>query len=202
MGVYNVPNTRSCNRYYICFNGQVIQQNCANGLEYDAESGICTLAHLAKCKLEFCNNVSPFGVTMVANPDNCSRYYACSGGTSTQMTCPKGLLFNRAIGSCDLAANVKCSIEVCFLLDFYNAHSCIYCIALLFIITQLESFDEIEPKVACPAKGVVRMGNPSDCKAYNICIEGSRVNYFCTGNLYFDIRSGRCLEKDKARCAK
>lgn len=112
MGVYNVPNPRSCNNYYICFNGQVVQQSCANGLEYDAEKGICTLAHLNKCKLEFCAKASPFGVTMVANPDDCSRYYACSGGMSTHMRCPSGLLFNRAIASCDLADNVVCTIEV------------------------------------------------------------------------------------------
>lgn len=67
---------------------------------------------------------------------------------------------------------------------------------------QSDNFEINEPKIACPAKGIARLGNPSDCKSYIMCIEGSRINYHCTANLFYDVRSGRCTDKDKARCAK
>lgn len=47
---------------------------------------------------------------MVSPPT--SRYFACSGGITTRMQCPKGLLFNSKIGSCDLSDNVECVLDV------------------------------------------------------------------------------------------
>lgn len=73
MGVYSKANTKSCSKYYICFNGQALQRECPRGLEYDVSSGACLPAARAKCQLDLCANTNPFGVTMVSNPDDCSR---------------------------------------------------------------------------------------------------------------------------------
>lgn len=40
------------------------------------------------------------------------RYYVCSRGIATSIQCPAGLLFNRAISSCDFEGNVECHTEV------------------------------------------------------------------------------------------
>lgn len=72
-GIYNVANTKSCSKYYLCFNGQALSQNCSRGLDFDAESGLCSPPHLTKCHLEYCPQDNNNLITMVPNPNECGR---------------------------------------------------------------------------------------------------------------------------------
>jgi len=42
------------------------------------------------------------------DPDDCSRFFECSGGRGYQFHCPDGLLFNAAVLYCDWPRNVDC----------------------------------------------------------------------------------------------
>merc|ERR1711872_130128 len=42
------------------------------------------------------------------DPDDCSRFFECSGGRGYQFHCPDGLLFNAAVFYCDWPRNVDC----------------------------------------------------------------------------------------------
>merc|ERR1711962_1466142 len=45
------------------------------------------------------------------DPDDCSRFFECSGGRGYQFHCPDGLLFNAAVFYCDWPRNVDCDQE-------------------------------------------------------------------------------------------
>ena len=45
------------------------------------------------------------------DPEDCSVYYQCAHGTSTQYTCQAGLKWNVASDQCDWEANVDCSLN-------------------------------------------------------------------------------------------
>lgn len=74
MGIYTVANPRSCSKYFLCFNGQAIIQECAEGLDFDMASGVCTEPHMTKCTIELCPLATNSITTMVPNPDACDRW--------------------------------------------------------------------------------------------------------------------------------
>lgn len=91
-----------------------MMKQCAEGLMYDHRQQNCQIEKVAKCQLDVCP-VDPFGaVQMVAHPENCSKYFACSRGKGVEMTCAGTLLFNRKTGSCDLAERVKYCVSLSF----------------------------------------------------------------------------------------
>lgn len=48
------------------------------------------------------------------DPDTCSVYYTCAGGTSHRNTCQTGLMYNSLTNQCDWEASVDCSINKAF----------------------------------------------------------------------------------------
>lgn len=74
MGIYTVANNKSCTKYHLCVNGQTLQQECAHGLSFDRELGHCNLEAATRCNLDLCPVDTVGIVTMVGNPDDCSKY--------------------------------------------------------------------------------------------------------------------------------
>lgn len=73
VGVYTVANPKSCSKYYICFNHQLVDQECATGLTYDRDTNTCMQSHLTQCRVEICPIDEKNPVSMVASPDDCGR---------------------------------------------------------------------------------------------------------------------------------
>ena len=48
------------------------------------------------------------------DPDTCSVYYTCAGGSSHRNTCQTGLMYNSLTNQCDWEASVDCSINKAF----------------------------------------------------------------------------------------
>jgi len=44
----------------------------------------------------------------VRDPDNCSKFYYCSGGTTNNFECPSGLNFDLNTNRCNYSGSVKC----------------------------------------------------------------------------------------------
>lgn len=72
LGIYNVAHNSSCSRYYICFNQQLVEQECATGLLYDRDLQVCVQASLTECRLSLCPTNQRFA--MVADPNDCDRF--------------------------------------------------------------------------------------------------------------------------------
>lgn len=63
------PN--SCNKYYLCLNGKSIEQDCADDLYFNIETGYCGPQEDTKCNLNVCTNKDI--IELVANPEDCER---------------------------------------------------------------------------------------------------------------------------------
>lgn len=110
-GVATVPHKRSCQKYFMCFDGNPIEQRCADGLLYDHRIQNCNLEKDVRCSLDVCPSDTVGIIQMVPHPEECSKYFACTRGQSFPLQCNGNLLFNRKTGSCDIAENVFCVSE-------------------------------------------------------------------------------------------
>ena len=45
------------------------------------------------------------------DPDTCSVYYTCAGGTARRNTCQSGLMYNSRTNQCDWEASVDCAVN-------------------------------------------------------------------------------------------
>jgi len=48
------------------------------------------------------------------DPDTCSVYYTCAGGTARRNTCQSGLMYNSRTNQCDWEASVDCAVNRAF----------------------------------------------------------------------------------------
>lgn len=73
VGIYTVPNDESCTKYYLCVNGQMLEQECASGLNFDRNVGNCNLAVATKCELSLCPYDAVGNIAMIPNRHDCSK---------------------------------------------------------------------------------------------------------------------------------
>ncbi|CAI9718397.1 flavin-containing monooxygenase 5-like isoform X1 [Octopus vulgaris] len=94
-GLYESPN--ACNEYIDCTFGKVNLMLCQQGLYFDPKSKYCFYKDQVRCQdggtvipHDFCAN-KPDG--FYAHPAECHKYYICSNGATTKMTCLNGQIF-------------------------------------------------------------------------------------------------------------
>ncbi|XP_058125753.1 protein obstructor-E-like [Anopheles ziemanni] len=103
-GRYLIANPQDCRSYYYCFEGEPFYGLCAAGHRFDEGRQSCLQASVHECFA-----CPPTGAVHLANPVRCDRYVLCFHGVAHERICPVGLLFNQAIGQCDLMKNVVCN---------------------------------------------------------------------------------------------
>jgi Chitin binding Peritrophin-A domain len=76
-GLASIPHPDSCERYFICYDGERIERSCFEGLHWNAEQEQCMEPRLAGCEKKeelSCPQVSvPGEVVFLPNPSSCTR---------------------------------------------------------------------------------------------------------------------------------
>jgi len=103
----------NCGDYVNCVDGNPYLMKCPESLAWDAQSWNCNFADLVPT----CNAEAFLGFTCPASngvtglryphPTNCAKFFYCNEENRPRLqTCDVDYVFNKAIGQCDLAANV------------------------------------------------------------------------------------------------
>ena len=103
-----VRDPARCNGFFTCDGqGGRIPGTCPAPFWFDLYTQSCNWPSLVGDCFQ-CPPEIPFRDVAVNN--TCSRFIRCTSGVAVEMECPNGTLFNSNIGTCDLTANVNCSI--------------------------------------------------------------------------------------------
>ncbi|CAL4121880.1 unnamed protein product, partial [Meganyctiphanes norvegica] len=103
-------DSAQCDKYYDCYNGQVTEKLCSDGLVFDYRQD----ASLERCEFPFlvpCDGLlqpaQPTGVCYRQNglfehedPANCNQYYECTSGNPVKRDCFIGGVFDPLSGQC------------------------------------------------------------------------------------------------------
>ena len=108
-GLIPNPDPTLCTTFYQCANGVATLQTCPWPLVFHADVKGCARPLTGEC-------ISPNPICPTdgahADPNDCSKYFLCSWGMATIMSCPSGTVFNPN-GYCDWPANVDCHSYLC-----------------------------------------------------------------------------------------
>lgn len=114
-GTTRLAHASSCSQFVQCVNGVAVEENCASGLFFSAETQQCTTAALANCQVEKkpCPTwTDPENLVFLTNGGNCNNYFLCFDGEPISMECASGYTFNSATNQCDSA---QCSVRLGFI---------------------------------------------------------------------------------------
>ncbi|CAG9856716.1 unnamed protein product [Phyllotreta striolata] len=115
-----------CNHFYVCFNNRLVDQVCAPGLNFHAQSGMCDWSFKVKCTnrrkmgerytIKRGQYPQPYskceGNTFAALPGDCNQYMHCQWGKFEIRQCAPGLHWNNEKNLCDWPQNAHCTEDV------------------------------------------------------------------------------------------
>jgi len=175
-------DAEQCDKYYQCEDGVAKEKLCPDGLVF-LEAG----SSIEKCEFPFAVDCSgrpklqpsqpalncprKNGYFAHENEKICDKFFFCVDGSYNAITCPAGLVFNNATGTCTWPDQAKKN----------------YC-------SSGELFD-----FTCPATGDLgeaihpRYADPKDCQAFYVCIDGKIPRKGgCSVGTVFNEQSGQC----------
>ncbi|XP_026288646.1 protein obstructor-E [Frankliniella occidentalis] len=150
-----------CDKYYECKNGKITEKLCPDGMvfnDYSSEYEKCDLPFNIDCSKRpekqtpkpslHCERQNGYFAHEEANV--CDKFYFCVDGKSNMITCPSGLVYSEATGTCtwpDEAKKKGCSSQE----------------VLKFTCPNVT--DEVG--VTHP-----RYADPEDCQYFYVCVNG------------------------------
>lgn len=105
------PHDTFCDRYFLCWNGGMIERTCTFGLIWDQQNRWCDFPENVFCPNMECpipddENQPSF----LPNYSECNKYFMCFNGTKIPRTCANGLSWSRDKEWCDFNENVTCGL--------------------------------------------------------------------------------------------
>ncbi|KAK3592501.1 hypothetical protein CHS0354_026622, partial [Potamilus streckersoni] len=107
------PHESDCHKFYKCFDGTWIVQDCPSGLVWNDVEKICDWEqNVPHCKNHSTNYNIKVDKSQCTNNDlkphesDCHKFYKCFDGTWIVQDCPSGLVWNDIEKLCDWAQNV------------------------------------------------------------------------------------------------
>lgn len=110
-----------CTKFFKCYNGVPIEQNCSAGLHWHTRADMCDWPELADCKNQLpaafavqreyktCPMFTHDEDEAVHLPHpNCTQFYKCYMGDAFEMDCPTPLRWNIAKDRCDWPDQAQC----------------------------------------------------------------------------------------------
>nr|XP_027222374.1 uncharacterized protein LOC113814531 [Penaeus vannamei] len=184
-------DAQQCDKYYHCLDDVLTEKVCPDGMAFnDLNPKVekCDFLFQVNCDerpdlqkarpSENCPRQN--GYFPHPEPTNCHQFYYCTGGQSSQLTCPEGLSFSVNSGTCvwpDQAGRSNCVSEK--LLNFT-------CPSLP------PSSTEVHPRFA----------DPEDCQYFYVCINGKepRRNGCAFGQVFNNLTKTCDAPKDVPEC--
>ncbi|KAH8307479.1 hypothetical protein KR044_013050, partial [Drosophila immigrans] len=111
-----IASKAMCNKYYVCLDGQPINQTCADGLQYNPSCECCDFASRAQCTVETLQrDIQPYskvpprsadircpkeGSHFIAHKSRKDAYYYCLDGRGVTLDCTPGLVYDAKQEDC------------------------------------------------------------------------------------------------------
>lgn len=223
----SLPSRWSQAQYAICAGGIVYDVACPQGRQFEPSSQRCSAdevqSDLSAVKTmndfeDLCTN--PNEVQFFPNPTNCSQYVICYGLVPIEQSCSQGLLFNPALGLCDIPGNVVCGYSCPPVDDPFNPvwlpdaqledcarhYLCFQGEPILFFCPNNLYFDVRSktctfpqysacrvPDVYCHPNKTMNAAHPRTCTSYYECESGFPHLRSCAAGEYFDPRREFCV---------
>lgn len=159
----------SCSYFVECRNGNKTVRTCAEGLQFNASSEMCSwtgscsgqlpdhnLEPKISVNISICEGCS-YCFKLIQS--DCSSYVRCTKDLATKERCAQGLYFNPRTELCDHDYNVDCPGP--------------------------------EPQLRCPDP-FGYFPYPNECGRYVQCINGTAIVKSCSGVLHFDPKKKHC----------
>lgn len=161
----------NCSLYYVCTNGEKVENSCKEGELFDSKSMKCVAKEKATCNVyqNTCPN-GKFGPVFLPHECKCqSLYYECIEGEFIEKHCQKGKDFDVETGKCVLSQNVGC-----------NATTTIN---------------------DCPATGIAYIPDKFDCSSYYVCKNGVKSKKICDFGLSYNEERSMCTWPPSSMCS-
>lgn len=183
-------DSRQCDKYYECRNGTAVESLCTDGLAFNEVSAPkflrCDSLRDVDCssrpELQPPQSTKncPRRFGLFPHETDCTRFWNCVDGISTEVTCPPGLVYSDDKATCDWADLVENTCKSEDLLGFKCPEA---------------SSAELQDGVYS------RYPHPNDCRLHFTCIKGAdgarRPRMLsCNDGTVFDPQKGQCTRAD------
>ncbi|KAJ8924986.1 hypothetical protein NQ315_001151 [Exocentrus adspersus] len=161
--------------------------------------------------------------TVIADEDDCSKYYECIYGEAITSQCPDGLLYSPDKKRCDHAENVTCAVNVCAdepdgtflpnMQDCSKYYECIYHETITsqcpegLLYNQEKKGCDLAANVQCAGANVCSdepdgtyLPDPQDCNKYYECIFGQTITSQCPASLLWNRYVFTCDYPEHVKC--
>ncbi|XP_063917456.1 peritrophin-48-like isoform X1 [Zophobas morio] len=184
-----LPYPADCSRYVECFNGNSYLMECPYGYYFDSGTKMCTIPVQSDCvnppwttPNPLCWNVRPEQTVLIADTDDCQKYWECRGSVLTHETCPPYLLFDESRQLCDFPEFVNCEGPTPTPdPDFTTS-------------------DTDDPR--CADMQTSYWPHPTLCDVYIECYRGHSYQMDCPPGLYFSAIAKKCVPPGQSECGR
>lgn len=189
---YNIADEHQCDKYFACTKaGKLLERLCDDGFVFSKEISQCDYPHNVNCKgreqLQPSLSKDPNcprsnGFYAFAPSDSCQKFYHCLEGVAYEKTCPEGVIFEPAKGTCmhpDLTRRPDCAAKE--VLNFTCPNS-----VNRFMRLRFGDHD--------------RFPHTGDCRKFFICLRDGRPRVGgCPLGRVFDGQKGFCSHPKKVK---
>ncbi|XP_049313974.1 uncharacterized protein LOC105227441 isoform X11 [Bactrocera dorsalis] len=201
------PNyPENCDKYYECSNGKLVEKECGEGNSFNSTLGVCEpdVDHICwPVVTTECSEVTtpateatcdcPGGykegelIPFPNYPENCDKYYECSNGKLVEKECGEGNRFNSTLGVCqpdieNVCSRINCDARSYNVIGRRNRRS--------VDRSPIDTFDA-PLCLGLYAEGEI-IGDSSNCRRYQICVNGEMISEDCGFGNYFNSNTLTC----------
>ncbi|XP_065359262.1 uncharacterized protein LOC135953342 [Calliphora vicina] len=100
------PHPTECNKYYICYNGSQVLEDCGTNNYFNKDSLMCEPDVYHVCWPNLCAG-KPNGA-LVGNPQQCNSFFLCENEEAQPKNCLEGEYFDYTVGACQADVKAVC----------------------------------------------------------------------------------------------
>lgn len=226
-----MPNPKDCKLFFLCGKeGEAVLASCPPNMLFNSKTKLCDNPENVECEQilkeestlspiqtptaaastinsssmepsqaeEYCYNFNFLqrnsqSLIFLPHTQNCQQYYMCYHGQALLQSCSPKLYWNSRLNKCDLPANVECLKSSIGEGEEEEEG--------VEIDTTLEgSF--WQDSIKCPLYGEHIFPNIKRCDSFIYCVKGQAILQSCPFYQNFDVETGRCRWRTKAKCVK
>ena len=145
---------------------------------------------------EICRPACPPQGGLLANPQDCTKFYQCAHGVAVSMNCPAGLEFSTAAARCEFPSNAKCTSSPDAPCD-----QVVTAAPVDYDLGGGADSGEVESAEKClPTCKDTIMPHPQDCHKFFLCSNNVPHEMHCPDGLHYAQGIRRCELPKNARC--